>query len=235
MMKLHQSIVACVLVALSSLFVVGDVRAEVNVLNAFENSEVVTDFSLNFPGLGISSTSNVFYTRFNLEIDDETGAARFTDYNQQIESLTLPLGITTGRIQVRILESNGTYDPQSQTFVTNDVYEITFANDLSTFGFSSPEILPATSRGTVRGGANNAQNVELQWEGSGQFENESNPAEPFEFTYTCNVNTNIAESEADVPPLPTPNSCGNFFSILSFATMSLMFVGMKRSLRRRRR
>lgn len=233
-MKLHRSIVACV-VALGSLSFVAGVQAEPTVLNAFENNEVVTDFTLSFPGLGINSTSNVFYTRYQLEIDEETGTARFLDYNQQIESLGLPLGITTGRIQVRILESNGTYDRQSRTFVTNDVYEITFANDLSTFGFSSPEILPATSRGTVTGGANNAQNVEMRWEGGGEFENSANPSEPFEFNYTCHVNTVIAASADDVPPLPTPSSCGNFLSILAFATMSLMFVGMKLNLRRRRR
>ncbi len=234
MQQTRPFLVASLALGLSSLFT-ATAQAEPTVLHAYENAQVTTNFTLDFPDLGINSTSNVFYTRFKLELDEETGAARFLDYNQQIESLQLPLGITTGRIQVQILESNGSYDADTQTFETNDIYEITFQNDLSAFGFQSPEILPSTSRGTITGGAAGAQSVEMTWQGEGEFQNSENPSQPFRYTYTCRNSTVIAASEADVPPLPTPDVCGGgVFNLFGLALMTLCFAGMKTGLRRRR-
>ncbi|MBK8266997.1 MAG: hypothetical protein IPK83_01285 [Planctomycetes bacterium] len=209
--------------------------AEPVVLNAYENSNVQTNFELVFPKLGIQSTSPVFYTRYKLEIDEEAGTAKFVDYIQQIDPLALPLGISTGRLDIRISSSEGTYDAATRTFVTNDVYEINFANDLSTFGFDSPVILPATSRGTLSDRVGDAQNVEMRWEGSGELANEENPAEPYEFTYTCRVNTQIAASASDVPPLPTKFCADGLFSIFGLFAMGFGMIGLKRSARRMRR
>lgn len=234
-MKLRPPAAARIAALIGSVSLLAGARAEPTLLNAFENSEVTTDFTLSFPSLGINSTSNVFYTRFKLEIDEAAGTARFVDYNQQIESLTLPLGITTGRIGVRINKSDGTYDAATRTFETVDEYEITFENDLSFFGFTSPVLFPAVSQGTVTGGAAAARNVRMVWGGEGQFENADNPAEPFIYTYSCRVDTVIGP-ESETPPLPTANDCGSgLFSFFGLATMSLTFVGLRTSGRRRRR
>ncbi len=233
-MKLHSCVLTCIAGLIGGLVWTDSAGAEPKTLNAFEDGNVTTDFTLSFPSLGFDSTSNVFYTRFQLEIDEEAGTARFLDYNQQIESLTLPLGITTGRIGVRINQSEGTYDATTRTFETVDEYEITFENDLSFFGFVTPVIFPAVSKGTVVGGAAAARNVQMTWGGTGQFENADNPEQPFEYTYTCKVETVIGD---EAPPLPVPQqACADgIFSLFGFATMSLMFIGMKSRIRRRRR
>ncbi len=234
MQQTRPLLVASLALGLSSLLASG-ARAEPTVLHAYENAQVTTNFTLDFPDLGINSTSNVFYTRFQLEIDEETGVARFLDYDQQIESLQLPLGITTGRIQVRIRESDGRYDAETKTFETNDIYEISFQNDLSLFGFKSPEILPSTSRGTLTVGTDGTRSVEMTWEGEGEFHNSSNPAEPYRYTYTCRNSTIIAASAADVPPLPT-RICGDgMFGLFGIGFMSLCFAGFKTGIRQRGR
>lgn len=212
------------------------VNAEVVVMNAYENSSVSTSFELVFPDLGINSSSNVFFTRYKLEIDEERGTARFVDYIQQIDPLMLPLGISTGRLDIRITSSEGTYDAATQTFETQDVYEITFRNDLRTFGFESPVLLPAVSKGTLSGPAASARSVEMRWEGDGELANSENPAAPYKFTYTCRSTTTVAASAADVPPLPTRGLCAEgILSFFGFAAMGLMFAGLKASNRRLRR
>ncbi|MBX3393833.1 MAG: hypothetical protein KF841_00555 [Phycisphaerae bacterium] len=233
-MKRISSILACATIAVG--FSASRVSAEPVVLNAFENSAVVTNFQLIFPDLGINSTSNVFFTRYKLEIDEQAGTARFVDYIQQIDPLMLPLGISTGRLDIRITSSSGTYDSASKTFETNDVYQISFRNNLSTFGFESPVLLEAKSKGTLSDRVGSARNVEMRWEGSGELQNEENPAEPYKFTYTCRVNTSIAASDSDVPPIPTRGACAEgILSIFGLATMSLGFVSLRASNRRRRR
>lgn len=221
--------------AIFTLSAAGLASAEPVTLNAYENSEVETNFELVFPELGIRSSSPVFFTRYKLEIDEEAGTARFVDYIQQIDPLAMPLGISTGRLDIRITESSGTYDAKTRTFSTNDTYQITFANDLSTFGFESPVLLPAVSHGTLSDAVDSVQTVEMSWEGHGELANESNPAEPYEYTYTCRSNTTIAKSEADVPPLPTRFCADGLFSIFGFAAMGFGMIGLKRSTRRMRR
>jgi len=171
-------------------------------LTTVEDSEEQTAFTLDFPDLGITSSSRVIATRFNLEIDDETNTARFTEYFQLVESLTLPLGITTGPITVRIVSSEGAYSPSNQEFETVDLYEISFTNDLSAFGFESPVVIPSRSRGTVAGGAASARSVGMVWRGTGELANSSNPDEPFKYTYTCESKTVVTLPE-NVPPLPS--------------------------------
>jgi len=205
-------------------------------LNTYESANVQTNFSLNFPELGINSTSNVFYTRYKLDIDEEAGTARFTDYIQQIDPLMMPLGISTGRLDIRIVESSGTYDKATQTFETDDVYEITFANDLSGFGFESPVLLPAKSHGKLDAPLASAREVTMDWAGDGELQNAEEPEKPFKYTYTCSSRTTVAASDAEVPALPQRSFCADgIFSFFSFATLGLMFAGLKVSTRRMRR
>jgi hypothetical protein len=225
------------MLTLSVGFALSAIRAsaEPTILNAYENANVQTNFELVFPKLGINSTSPVFFTRYKLEIDEEAGTARFVEYIQQIDPLAMPLGISTGRLDIRITSSEGTYDAETRTFVTNDVYEINFANDLSTFGFASPVIFPATSSGTLSDKVSDARNVEMRWEGSGELANEDNPEDPYVYTYTCRVNTQIAAPGEELPPLPTKFCADGLFSIFSLFAMGFGMVGLKRSARRMRR
>ncbi|MCB9852719.1 MAG: hypothetical protein H6819_06460 [Phycisphaerales bacterium] len=199
----------------------------------YEDSDFETSFSLNFPALGITSSSKVFYTRFKLEIDELAGTARFTSYEQEIDPLILPLGISTGALRVQIQNSQGTYNSLTNTFVTNDDYNITFTNDLSSFGFESPVILPAVSEGRVTTDVNGDRFVEMDWQGDGELANSENPSEPYKFTYKCSTRSRLADSAEAVPALPTRNACGA--GILSAFGLGLFgFVGMKRNIRRRR-
>ncbi|HPF41862.1 MAG TPA: hypothetical protein P5081_19125 [Phycisphaerae bacterium] len=205
----------------------------VQTLYGYEDADFETSFSLNFPDLGINSSSKVFYTRFNLDIDEAKGTASFKSYEQEIEPLILPLGISTGTLHVRIDNSEGTFNTTTNTFVTNDDYNITFTNDLRSFGFVSPVILPAVSEGRITTNADGDRFVEMSWEGQGELENSSNPQEPYKFTYTCNTRSRIASTLTDVPSLPTRSACGT--GILSVFGLGFVgFVGMKRNIRRRR-
>ncbi len=220
--------------ALIAAFAAAPAIGEVQTLNAYENGQVSTSFDLVFPELGINTTSEVFYTRFELDIDDDAGTARFKNYDQEIDSLAMPLGIQTGALRVRILQSSGTYDSFSGDFVTNDTYEITFANDLSFFGFESPVLLPATSRGTVTTQPDGRQLIEMNWEGEGELANSDNPAEPFVYTYSCRVNTIVAKDASEIPPIPTRFCADGALSIFSLFGMGLFFGCMKRHVRRSR-
>lgn len=199
----------------------------------YEDSDFETSFSLTFPDLGITSSSKVFYTRFKMDIDESAGTARFTSYEQEIEPLILPLGISTGTLRVQIQNSEGSYNTFTDTFVTNDDYNITFTNDLTAFGFESPVVLPAVSEGRVTTEANGDRFIEMEWQGDGELANSENPSEPYKFTYTCSTRSRLADSADAVPALPTRNACGTgIFGALGLGFVG--FVGMKRNVRRRR-
>jgi len=229
-MKLRNTLLAGAIAAILA----APAFAQNETLNAFENADVDTTFSLNFDDLGINTTSRVIYTRFDLDIDPTAGTAGFTNYEQEIEPLALPLGISTGRLKVEIISSEGTYNASFGTFETNDVYRITFENDLSFFGFQSPVEFPAVSTGTIRN-VGEDRFIDMDWQGAGQFENADNPSEPFEYNYNCSVSTVVANDLAAIPPIPTTQSCASgVLGIFGFATFGMGFMGMKRTVRRRR-
>ncbi len=202
-------------------------------LFGYEDADFQTSFSLNFPELGIDSSSKVFYTRFNLDIDEDAGTARFVSYEQEIEPLILPLGISTGTLRVRIQNSDGTFNKATNTFETTDDYNITFTNDLSLFGFASPVVLPSVSEGRITTNADGERFVEMAWQGEGELENSENPQEPYKFTYSCSVRSRVADTADGVPALPTRDTCGT--GIISLLGLGFVgFVGMKRNIRRRR-
>lgn len=219
---------ACAL-AVASLLCATSARAASSTIHTYENPDVPTVFNLDFPDLAISSTSNVIATRFTMEIDPDAGTARFTAYDQYIEPLSLPLGISTGLIHVSITSSEGTYDAVTKTFVTNDQYEISFANDLSFFGFTSPVVIPSTSHGTFKNSTARGQNVEMAWTGDGELANSDNPDEPFKYTYTCRSST-IIDLPENIPALPNLSAfqaCGaGACGATGLGAMLLMFVGM---------
>lgn len=200
----------------------------------YEDANFQTSFRLDFPALGISSSSRVFYTRFKLDIDEDAGKARFVSYEQEIEPLTLPLGISTGTLRVRIQNSDGTYNAATGAIKTNDDYNITFTNDLSAFGFESPVVLPAVSEGTITTEADGSRYLEMQWQGDGELANSENPSEPYKFTYTCKTRSRVVESQAAVPALPVRDTCGTGLAAL-FGAGFVGLVGTRYRVRRRRR
>lgn len=156
-------------------------------------------FTLEFPGLG-ETVSDIAYTEFDLEVDPDTGVARFLWYYQEAGSLDLPTGnpdfpvIPTGALTIRIVpgSSSGSFDDETEVFTTSEDYAIYFENDLSVFGFDSPALLPGSSTGdlSVVGAAGGV--LTLEWGGSGELVNPSNPAETIPFLYTCNVSADVS-------------------------------------------
>ena len=155
---------------------------------------------------------------------------------------SLPLGISTGNIIVQIKSSSGTYDRDTGDFTTHDEYEISFTNDLSFFGFTSPVIIPSKSEGNLNGGPSNARTIGMTWEGQGELENSEDPSNPFKYTYVCTSTTKIADP-ATFPPLPEVNSsacgaglCGvtGLLPMLAFAFgLAMMKVNVARRRTRR--
>ena len=183
---------AAVLVLASS----SGLRADVTSLDAVENAQVESAFTLNFAALGIATSSKVITTRFQLDIDEDAGTAAFVSYDQQVEPLILPgptgEDLSTGDITIRIVpgSSSGTYNRATETFTTSEEYEISFTGDLSAVGFESPVILPSTTVGQLRGGAAGATEIQMNWTGVGQLG-------PLDFNYVCEVNTVINRPPTD--------------------------------------
>ncbi|MCZ6539664.1 MAG: hypothetical protein O6922_07545 [Chloroflexi bacterium] len=193
-------------------------------------------FTLSFPDLGITTSSNVVNTNISIEIDEQAGTARFLKYSQLVEPLLLPAAdgsmISTGDITINIKTSNGTFNSATQTFRTNDVFVITFTNDLSAFGLTSPTELPSVSTGTISNTVNDAQRIDMVWAGSGEI---GDPNQPLRFEY-------ISSNFTIIDPLPLLTAFQSLIATLcgpgTASMVSFMFLGlwmMKAGVRRRRR
>ena len=152
-------------------------------------------FTLSF-GPGVDRQALISRTDFTLEVDSATGIARFRDYSQDIDSLELPGGIPTGAIHVAVAPgtSSGTFT--GSTFNTTETYNISFANDLSIFGLTSPVGLPGNSGGTVSNLTDGAGRIDLAWSGIGQLQNPADPGNPIVFGYNCSVVTRVVVAPA---------------------------------------
>ncbi len=195
-------------------------------------------FTLSFPDLGITSSSSVVNTNIDIEIDEQAGTARFLKYSQLVEPLMLPSPaedgsmISTGDITINIKTSNGTFNSATQTFTTNDVFLITFTDDLSAFGLTSPTELPSVSTGTVSNTVNDAQRIDMVWQGSGEL---GDPSQPLRFSY-------VSSNFTIIDPLPLLTAFQSLIAALcgpgTASMVSFMFLGlwmMKAGVRRRRR
>ena len=217
------------------------VRAQPIVVSTINDPIGDSGFTLTFPGLGPISSS-VVNTNIDIQIDEQAGTARFLKYSQLVEPLPLPgpngQPINTGDIRIEIKSSDGTFDPATQTFTTNDVFEISFDGDLSGFGLTSPTLLPATSTGTVTGGPTSAQRIDMIWQGTGQLANPADPSQPLTFSYVSK-NFTIIDPSPVAQAFNSLQNCGSgVCGVGSMGMMSLAFVGMgllKLNTRRRRR
>jgi len=212
-------------------------------VHAYEDVEAENHFTLRFfgdtPDQDLITTSKFVATRLSLDVDEENGTARFSEYYQIVEPLTLPLGINTGNIIVQIKSSSGTYDRNTGDFTTHDEYEISFTNDLSFFGFTSPVVIPSKSSGNLNGGVANARTIGMTWEGNGELANSSDPSNPFHYTYVCTSTSKIADPST-FPPLPALGNaaCGaGVCGVTGLAPMLAFAMGlalMKVNVARRR-
>ena len=159
-------------------------------------------FTLSFGGLGLTTSSHITSTTYELRLDPFQGTAHFESYLQHVQPLILPGGFSTGDITVEIVpgSSAGTFDAQSRIFTTSEFYAVSFTGDLSAFGLTSPVFLPSSSTGLVALDPEAGGMVGMDWTGAGELANPFDPANPLTFTYACAVNT--------VFPADAPNVVG---------------------------
>lgn len=162
-------------------------------LHATQDVSQTSVFTLDFGDFGVSD-SNITVTQFNLSVDAAGGTARFANYFQHVDALTLPGGFSTGAITVSVVpgSSQGTFDPVSGEIRTSEFYRIDFSGDLSAFGLTSPVFLPGTSVGTVNFDDPNSGDIELTWDGIGQLANPDPRGAPIVFRYQCRTNTQFS-------------------------------------------
>jgi len=183
----------------AGLLIATGARAESTTIVAVENAELVSSFTLNFTGFGATSTGLIATTDIALEVDPDQGTARFAQYFQNVDALTLPGGFDTGDLTIEIVDGSsvGTYNELTHEFITEELYAIHFTGDLSAFDIVSPVILPSTSRGFVTIGTGVDGEINLAWEGGSQLTNPLDPQTPLEFEYTCQVATKFTAEPVD--------------------------------------
>jgi hypothetical protein len=153
-------------------------------VQARQDNSVESSFALIFGGQGGVASALISRTDFELEIDGPAGTARFLNYDQDIDALTLPgpTGpLSTGAIRVQIVpgSSTGTYNRATGEFETNELYNIEFDGNLIALGLVSPVILPSQSVGVVDLANTTVGRVTMNWAGNATF--------PFDFSYICTL------------------------------------------------
>lgn len=166
---------------------------------ATQDPAQVSDFVLDF-GPGGVATANITTTRFVLELDAGDGGAAFVSYEQHVDPLILPGGISTGNIIVKIVpgSSSGAFDPATGSFATSELYLIYFEADLSMFGLTSPVTLPGASTGQAQFDSPSTGTIAMAWSGSGELQNPFDPTQPIPFDYVCHVNTVFSKPFGDL-------------------------------------
>jgi hypothetical protein len=163
-------------------------QASIISLNASHDPTQPNAFTLDFGQFGGESSAQISNTDFTLDVDADSGTAGFVSYFQSIQSIMLPGNVPTGAITVSIVPgtSSGTFDSATGNFTTTESYSITFENDLSMFGLTSPVIMPSTSTGNIDF---SKSRIAQNWSGTG-FIGQAPDIIPF--NYACVVNTTFA-------------------------------------------
>jgi hypothetical protein len=191
------------------------------VVHATQEPAPLSSFTLNFGAFGETSAT-ITQTQFDIAVDSAGETARFTSYNQQVQPLTLPGGVSTGDITVQIVpgSSAGTFTRGATLgrFHTAETYRIFFTGDLSLYGMTSPVDLPGASNGEMAFGSDAAGVATLVWDGATLLPNPFDPQNPINLTYRCEVHADFA-AEAPVLPHDGDLNCDgglNFFDIDAF-------------------
>ena len=159
--------------------------------------QAVSSFTLDFGDFGGETQAIISETDIVMryEFAAQNGTSRFLDYDQNVDSLTLPGGLETGAIRIEILESENVsfeFDPNTGIgeFVTNDVYAVHFEGEI---GIESPFVMPASSNGQIIFDGDDHGRIEMQWEGEGLLGDDPQTAIPF--FYTCLIRTVFSIAE----------------------------------------
>ncbi|MDO8629833.1 MAG: hypothetical protein Q7R41_05020 [Phycisphaerales bacterium] len=185
--------------ALSALAAAPALGASVRVAAGQDPSEV-SSFALNFGEFGGVASALIARTDFELEIDTAARTARFNRYDQDIDPLMLPGGISTGNIRVEVVpnSSTGAFNPATGEFATSEVYAIHFDGDLSAFNLHSPVLLESNSSGIVALEIESGGSVVMEWSGGSELANPFDPTTLIPFTYTCVVNAAFAAAPTNM-------------------------------------
>lgn len=162
------------------------VQAAPTRVQATQDQNVESYFSLDFgPEMGGVSNATITRTDMELELDGASGLARFVNYDQDVDPLTLPGGLSTGALRIRIVpgSSTGTFNRLTGEFFTHEVYSIEFDGDLSAMGLFSPIPLASESMGVVDIETGALGRVTMNWAGG----NLANEVIPFDFSYICTL------------------------------------------------
>ena len=182
--------------ALTAVLSGGRAAADPVALVATQAPNPASSFTLDFDfGVFVETVSaRISQTDFELEIDADSGTARFAQYEQTIDPLILPGGFSTGNIRVEIVPgtSGGTLNVLTGEFTTEELYAVYFDGDLSPFHLTSPVILPSASAGTVNLSALSGGDVLMAWAGTSQLPNPFDPTAAIPFRYTCDVTAAFA-------------------------------------------
>ncbi len=193
--------------------------AEVGI-RATQVSAPASSFTLDFGAFGETSAF-ITSTQFDIVVDPVGETAVFENYQQAVDPLTLPGGVSTGAITVQIVpgSSSGAFTRAAAAgeFVTSDVYRIYFEGDLSLYGLTSPVDLPGASVGVMRFATSTTGRSDLRWDGTTEL---SSPFGPLTLSYSCSVS---AEFVAESPVLPHDGDMNcdgslDFFDIDPFVT-----------------
>ena len=178
-----------VAVVLAAIFSGGRATAEPIALEATQAPTPASSFILDFGPYGGVASANISRTDFSLEIDAGLGTAQFAQYQQSVDPLILPGGISTGNIHVEVVPgtSSGTLDVLTGQFNTEELYAVHFDGDLSAYHLTSPVILPSASAGTLTLSALTGGKVSMAWAGTSQLTNPFDPTTFITFNYTCAV------------------------------------------------
>jgi hypothetical protein len=165
-------------------------RAETVSLSATGDPDVPSYFTLDFGDAGGVSSGHIAATELAVEINADRSTARFARYYQEVEPLTLPGGYSTGNLTIETVgePSDGTFDLRTGQLVTLETYAIHFEGDLSAFGLESPVILESASTGYLSLDTDTGGHFSLEWTGTGELANPSDPGMSIVFSYFCTVN-----------------------------------------------
>ncbi len=175
-------------------------KAESVAVITAENPAQPGAFSLNFGVFGGVASSMITSTNYELDVDPRLGTARFVNYLQHVEPLTLPGGFNTGAITVEVVadSSTGVYDPLTGVFTTTELYAVHFEGDLSAFNLTSPVLLSSSSTGTLVLDRTVGGEVRMNWNGQGELANPFDPLGSIPFSYVCEVNTLFSPTPVNV-------------------------------------
>ncbi len=225
-----------------SLICVAAILAAANTLQAApetvigdHNPAAVSAFTLDFlgadfgDGFGDLRSGHITTTSLGYRVDADAAAATLVRYQQDVDSITLPYGQSTGPITVSVVPGSSSsvlftqdpIDPSVFYFETSELYEITYTEDLSAYGFPGNAVqFPGNSTGVIN---YSAGTVELAWEGSSAMLDPTNPGNLIFFDYTCAVNTSIVATTGGVDILP--NACRNVINLAGNRPITVDILG----------